>query len=239
MVERELLHEGLLGGFRYLVLGHGPTPRHVAGILSFHIREQDLSQRGACPVGADQHIHRLRAPIPRSILKLHLYFPVTPIPHTVHQMPVLITPTPIARRRRRHLAILALDPIEVRPQQVVQQVPARHLLRGVLAVDLVPVLVEIVAQLAGHRDRVPGPVVLAEERLRVPAGDDPGALVVEEGRGVALEYPDGVAEPFEHYAGEETPKASADLGEGDQVLLGCEGDGKLGNCIVDRLFWVV
>ena len=74
------------------------------------------------------------------------------------------------------------------------------------------VFVEVVSQFAGHADGVLRAVVPAEEGLRVPARDDAGALVVQQGGRVALEDQHRVAEPAEDDACEEAAQAAADLG---------------------------
>ena len=59
-----------------------------------------------------------------------------------------------------------------------------------------------------------GAVMVVKEGLGRPAGDDTSALVLEEGRGVALEDCGGVGESFEDEAGEEAAEGAADLWEG-------------------------
>lgn len=89
-------------------------------------------------------------------------------------IPVLCLPLPLCFLR--YVTVLALHAIEICPQQVIQQVPTRHLLHCVLSMNLLSVGTEVMSKLRcdGH-----GPIstiVVVEERLGRLAGDDTSAL---------------------------------------------------------------
>lgn len=60
--------------------------------------------------------------------------------------------------------------------------------------NLVSLPILIVPQPAGDCNRTVGSIVGVEEGLSIATGNDPGALVVQQGCGVTLEYADGMAE---------------------------------------------
>lgn len=76
-----------------------------------------------------------------------------------------------------------------------------------------PLPIQIRSLLTGHRDGRPCPIVPLKERLGGAAGDDAGALVVEERRGAALEDADvgGAGEAVEGDGGHEAGEGAAYL----------------------------
>ncbi len=94
---------------------------------------------------------------------------------------------PVARHGLGYAAVRALDAVVVRAHQVVRQVPGRHVLDDVLAVDDVAVPVEVLPPRRADRDRPVAAVVSPEELERVAARHDARALVVQQGCRVALQ----------------------------------------------------
>lgn len=114
---------------------------------------------------------------------------------------------------RWHIAVLARHAIDIRSQYVVRQVPARHVLYHIFLVNDFAIAVEVLPSLRGHGEGPVTSVVTLEERERVAAGHDPGALVVQERRGVSFEDGDVVVyrDGFEGERGAQATQRTADL----------------------------
>lgn len=80
--------------------------------------------------------------------------------------------------------------------------------------NLLPLFVQIMPHRTDDSKRRMRKVVFSEESLGFSAGDDAGALGLEEGARVALEDANVVAQAFKDEAGEEAAEGAAALGVG-------------------------
>lgn len=88
---------------------------------------------------------------------------------------------PLFCRRYSHTTqILAIDAVEIGPQQMIRQIPTRHIAHRFLPVHDLASLVEVCPSMCAHGEWPLQLVISLEERERIPTRYNACALIVQE-----------------------------------------------------------
>ena len=126
-------------------------------------------------------------------------------------MPVIVVHAPLSGSRGGDWTVFTRCAIVVRAKEVVHEIPTSRFHARGFAVDVIAFVVEVPAIFRGDLVWALGEVVFFEKGLDIFTRDDAGALVLQEGGGIALKDPDSVAKSFEGDACEQAAEGAADL----------------------------